>query len=225
MFDMNTLFKTGAAVFVSIITISNLAGCAGNPTPTTVVSSDATSYAVTSTNGLTLKLSINSTTYKTGDTVFILVDEFNTKKTANDVSTDNAVGWPVQGLNLDQNYTTRYPYPVGISILQGDFNLSDANTVQPLVLINPDEIRYGLPIPVVSSYDFQSLSDLATLQFKDNSVKGQVILPITGTVTANGFWKTGSSGNGGFSAFTPGIYTVIGGDEWGGIAILHFSIS
>ena len=49
-------------------------------------------------------------------------------------------------------------------------------------------------------------------------------MSMTDTVTSTGFW-TGNRPNATFSHFTPGIYTVVGGDEWGVLAILHFTVS
>jgi len=46
---------------------------------------------------------------------------------------------------------------------------------------------------------------------------------MTAKVTASGFWA-GSRPNATFSNFIPGSYTVVGGDEWGALVILHFTI-
>jgi len=47
---------------------------------------------------------------------------------------------------------------------------------------------------------------------------------MTTKVTSAGFW-TGSRPDATLNIFTPGIYTVVGGDEWGALVILHFTIS
>ena len=72
------------------------------------------------------------------------------------------------------------------------------------------------------SYTFQPWSDIAAIYTGYGSEPDSVNM--TAKVTPSGFW-TGSRPNATFGNFTPGSYTVVGGDEWGALVILHFAVS
>jgi hypothetical protein len=74
---------------------------------------------------------------------------------------------------------------------------------------------------VYYDYDFQPWSDVATIHTSNSEPYS---INMIATVTSAGFW-TGSRPNATFNNFTPGIYTVVGGDEWGALVTLHFTIS
>jgi hypothetical protein len=42
-------------------------------------------------------------------------------------------------------------------------------------------------------------------------------------VQTNGYWMASQNLN--EYNFTPGVYTVVGGDEWGSLVVLHFTVS
>ena len=41
-------------------------------------------------------------------------------------------------------------------------------------------------------------------------------------ITVTGYWINGQEAM--LSNFTPGVYTVVGGDEWDALAVLHFVV-
>jgi len=43
----------------------------------------------------------------------------------------------------------------------------------------------------------------------------------TYTFTGNGYWTDSSE----FKTFEPGVYTVAAADEWGALAIVHFTVT
>lgn len=206
--------------------VFGLTGCSSHVKPTTVISGDNKSYAVTATNGLRLTLSISSTTFKSGDSVFVFIDEWNTKTTGNNVTTASAKSSPISGLtyNLNPNGTGLYyyTYPIGISIWQGDYDLTEASSIRPLAIQNPSDVKYGPLIPVMASYDFKPLSDIATFRAENPNELEPASFRVTGTISPSGFWSTGLNS---FRNFPQGTYTVVGGDEWGAVAILHFTVS
>jgi hypothetical protein len=73
----------------------------------------------------------------------------------------------------------------------------------------------------ITFYDFRPSSDIAAIYTSYNTEP--LSISMTAEVTSAGFW-TGSP-KATFSNFTPGIYTVVGGDEWDALVILHFTIS
>jgi hypothetical protein len=46
-------------------------------------------------------------------------------------------------------------------------------------------------------------------------------------LVANGYWTKDSTDdyNSSFSNFNPGVYTVVAGDEWGALVVVHFTVS
>jgi len=140
----------------------------------------------------------------------------------NNIHTANA--WPVQALSVGPCGTLNYPF--GISILQGYYETKSVAAITPLRLFNPNA-RYNCPMILagIVSYDFQSESEVATIHTCYASEPWYSI-NMTAEVTSAGFWTvTHGHPTWTFSNFTPGIYTVVGGDEWGALVTLHFTVS
>lgn len=210
---------------VVMMAIPSFIGCGSHstsvttePTPYAVTSVDQASSTDTSANGLNLTLSMNSNTFKSGDTVSITIDERNTLVRENNLPVANL--WPVQGLNDGPTGTLNYPF--GISILQGYYEMNSVAYITPLTLYDPNAIYNGpMVLAGITGYDFQPSSDIAAIYTKYNSELMSITM-IAG-ITAAGSWTSGSNAT--FSNFTPGTYTIVGGDEWGAIAILHFTVT
>lgn len=188
------------------------------PAPTASPGASAQNSAtVTSGNGLSLTLSLNSATYTAGDQISIGIDEKNTLTSENNIPAANQ--WPVKGLNLGPCGTLNYPF--GIIILQGNYDGQSIVSVAPLQLYDPTAV-YHCPfiLASITSYNFQASSDTASIFSGDNSTP--LTLQMTTGITASGVW-TGSP-KATFSNFAPGVYTVVGGDEWGTQVIGHFTV-
>jgi hypothetical protein len=223
---MREKFRVGIriSVFVALAALM----CAGillsaspEPTPAatyTPITLDQYSSTVISKYCLSLTLSLNSTTYYPGEQIPITIDEKNTLPMENNIHA--ADRWPVQGLNLGPCGTLNYPF--GISILQGYYDEKSVVTITPLQLFHPNASYHCPPMLAAVSYDFKPWSDIADIYTGYDSEPWSINM--TAKVTSAGFW-TGSPPNATFSNFTPGIYTVVGGDEWGALVILHFTIS
>lgn len=170
-------------------------------------------------NGLSLTLSLNSTTYHAGEQITVTIHEKNTLATENSIAVANR--WPVQGLSVGPCGTLNYPF--GISILQGYYDAKDVGAITPLQLFDPN-VGYHCPaiLAGIVSYDFQPASDIAAIYTSYDSEPWSINM--TAEVTSAGFW-IGSCCNATFSNFTPGIYTIVGGDEWGALVTLHFTIA
>ena len=182
-----------------------------------------------------LRLDLNLSTTSNG-TLKVAVDEFNTLNQSNIVGVANS--WPLayDDLFLWTKTTCDLYLPAGYEILQGNYAQDNFTTGVPLWL----EAQVFLPgCPVMlppDSYNFTPLSDRASDVNKTFSTSG----------AWSGFW-TGSSSKGlavtrggdcpglpplnspsacslTFSPFAPGTYTMVAGDEWGQIVILHFTV-
>ena len=100
---------------VLLLALSGFYGCSGSSTPAIPSTTfNQTSDSITSANGLSLTLSINSTSYHPGEQISVNIDEKNTLTTKNNVRVANS--WPVQGLTVGPCGTLNYPF--GIAILQ-----------------------------------------------------------------------------------------------------------
>jgi hypothetical protein len=74
----------------------------------------------------------------------------------------------------------------------------------------------------ISTYQFQPSSDTAVV-FQLGNPDPVLSEKMTAVIQPAGYW-TGSP-TAALTDFTPGIYTVAAGDEWGAIVILHFTVA
>ena len=185
---------------------------------TTPTAFSQTSSMVTSANGLSLTLTIDSTAYQAGDKVSISIDEKNSLAKGNNVPAANI--WPVQGLIVSPCGTLNYPF--GIFIAQGYYDTANLASVTPLQLYDP-YAPYACPMILagITAYNFQPLSDIAAISAAGNS--SALTINMTTQIKAAGCWSGSPTAT--FNNFTPGIYTIAAGDEWGLLTVLHFTIS
>jgi hypothetical protein len=152
------------------------------------------------TTGLSLNLNL-STNYN--GWVILTVYEFNTLDRANSVSA--AQSWP-SNASLFQWVRESYEANVGMAgyeILQGNYGLSNFTEGTALWLQPPPSLLgcCGQGEESPTSYAFQPLGEA-------NVLSGSYA----------GYFAGGST----YTPLSPGIYTVLAGDEWGDVAILHF---
>jgi hypothetical protein len=188
-----------------------------SPTSTDVV--EMNSITSLSVNGLKLSVSLNTTTLQPGQEVSIVVDEQNTLSVSNKVLSSR--NWPLNGLILGPCGTLNYPF--GVSICQGYYSSANVSVATPLLLYAPGAI-YHCPaiLSEITAYVFQPSSNVAAILGSCDPNPCSTT-EMSAEVTATGYW-TGSP-TAALINFTPGIYTVIAGDEWGTSAVLHFVVS
>ena len=187
---------------------------------TITVTSDTSglnSSSTSSTNGLSLSLSLGSTTYQPGQEVSIAVDEKNALSTINNVTATT---------NFSSEFMSGYtnapsPLPFGLAVLQGNYTLSNYSTVMPLIIYDPSKVYIGTQVVGPTSYFFQPLNDTDVLSGGDyNSSNG---LKMQYEINVNGYWPNNASTTS--TNFEPGVYTVVAGDEWGALVLVHFTVS
>jgi hypothetical protein len=213
--DLILVIVSVLLLVIPIILRFTMPAATGNYTPVTL---GQYSSAAISRYGLSLTISLNSTTYHPGEQVCVNIQGKNILPTENEVRA--ARNWPVHGLTLTP--CGRLYYPFGISILQGYYDSGNVTGATPLQIFDPNVIRTCPLMEVVVSYDFQPWSDSANVYTAYELMPWSVNM--TTEVKPAGFW-TGSYPNATASNFTPGMYTVVGGDEWGTLVILHFTVS
>ena len=215
---MKSGISVPAVVFLALIIATSAAIGIGSTVRTSAHETDTTvtklgSVVVRSTSGLNLSLSLGSTLISPGQAVSVGIDEWNTLPQENVVP--SASNWPLQGLTLGPCGTLNLP--IGIEIARGHYTSSNISSAQPLQLSAPG--MYSCPaIFLVSSYTFEPSSDVAVGSFTER---------VSSTTNATGYWTGGNPpfyDTSTFSNFTLGEYTVVGGDEWGALAILHFAV-
>jgi hypothetical protein len=106
--------------------------------------------------------------------------------------------------------------------LKGYYDAENVADGVPLELFNPNSLYTCPAMMAVAFYDFQPWSDIADVYASYDHMSFPV--DMSRPFTAVGFW-TGSRPNATFSNFTPGTYTMVAGDEWGALVILHFTVS
>jgi hypothetical protein len=211
-----------AVAAVLLIFLLSLTGCSGlihSSTQTITVSPQGINSAVSnSVSGLSLSLSLDSADYQTGQTVNVAVNEINTLKKTNDVSA--AGNWAFPGLSVGPCGTLNYPF--GIAIFQGYYTAGDLLSVTPLKLDNPNAV-YPCPMILsdISTYAFQPSGDTADV-FQLGGTEPVLTETMNVQIHPTGYW-TGSP-NGALTNFAPGVYTVVAGDEWGALVVLHFTV-
>ena len=171
-----------------------------------------------SVNGLSLSLTLNSTTFQLGQEISVIIDEQNTLATVNNVSTSN--GWPLRGLSVGPCGTLNYP--IGVAIFQGYYTPSNVSSATLLQLYKPGIYHCPMILADINSYAFQPSSDIASVFGSCDPNPCLSDFKISSEITVTGYWVNGQGAAP--SNFTPGVYTVVAGDEWGTITVLHFVV-
>jgi hypothetical protein len=229
---MKLQIKIIAVLLLLLILLTAVAGCI---TPTSQSSSSNTSNItmlpiVTNANGvnsaiskskhgLSLSLTLLTSTYQPGQEVTIVINEYNTLSTTNNIPASNK--WPLKGLNLDP--CNPLSATLGVALFQGYYSFSDLFTATPLVIFAPSKVHCPIEyIPV--SYSFKPSSDIANIAIDSDPPSKLKEQQIRADITIEGYWNT-SDVNASFINLSPGVYTIVGGDEWGALAVLHFTVS
>ena len=189
-----------------------------NIVPTTLTLSPTTSTALTTTsmqvdNGLQLRVSLNTTNLTPDEPLQINVSEYNTFSADNNVAA--ATNWGVNGLTIGACSNIN-ELPFGVQVLQGDYNDQNISQGTPL------ELYAAVPcaqlIRLITGYDFLPYSSNAVIM-----PGGDLASPITmsATVTVNGTYLNGIQ----LIPLTPGMYTVVVGDEWGTLELLYVNVN
>lgn len=209
----SALFVSVAIVLVAITGVAAFTLPPSSNPPTFVGPKSVTTE---SAGGLLLGLSLNETTIAPGQTIGITVYEHNTLQGTNNVSASES--WPVSSLSVGPCGVTTMP--MGIALYQGNWSMLTISGQQPLQLYKPGPYYCPAIMGGVRAYVFQPASGEA-----------QVIGPcspnpcyssnMSSTIDVKGSWGTSLIQ---FSDFTPGVYTVVAGDEWGSVVVLRFEV-
>ena len=229
-------------IIVVLFILGTLAsGCVGNSTPTTTSSTTSTmpttitTSSTTSTtthpsalntsssqsaNGLSISLSLDSATYQPGQGITIILDELNTLPIMTNMPKSE---------NWVYDHFRRGPCdfisPFGAAIFRGDYTASNYSSAPPLTIYDPHATLTCPTNAPVISYSFEPSSDTANV-IEDSNNPGNNYLHFNYEVTIKGYWPDNDyNSNSKLTSFEPGVYTVVAGDEWGALVVLHFTIT
>jgi len=221
---MKHLHFVAVIVILLLVILTVTTGCvhraATTPSPTSTTKINMNkSISSKSANGLILSLSLDSTTYQPGQNITIVVDEKNTLSKTNKVATsDNWVYDHFRGDPCDSIS------PFGAAIFRGDYTVSNFSTAAPLTIYDPLATLMCPAYPRVISYEFQPSSDTANIIADSKYDQGFNSWHLNYEVIIRRYWPDIKSGN--YSTiFEPGVYTVVAGDEWGALVVLHFTVT
>jgi hypothetical protein len=193
--------STGATTTGTSVTSASSSGASTSSLTGTATSSEP--------NDLQLRLSTNATDIQYGGGVEISVSEYNTATTVENVSAAN--DWPVMGLS--DGACGPMAYPFGVAVFQGFYTSGNVSSGQPLQIY--PIVPCPMLIRLVTGYLFSPLNDSAVIL--PGSPNATTLMAVN--VTTIGTF------NDSLTPFGPGTYTVAAGDEWGGLTVLHFSVS
>jgi hypothetical protein len=197
-----------------------------------------TAQTANSTLGLELNLSLNSTVIDTSSSshaISVIISVYNTLPHVNNLSASHE--WPIENLSAG---SCNYELPLGIAVFNGYYTTANISSQSASSLF----LFPALPCPFEpspASYAFQPNSYYATIVGKPMVTSTS---PYTNTTTTretlvqqlmsdniplSGYCCTQIPMNGGFTSgsvpFAAGNYTLVAGDEWGQIVLLHFVVA
>jgi hypothetical protein len=189
------------------------------PATTTATSPGPSSVTVPSFHGLALTLSLDTTTPRPGQKLIVRVGVANTLATENTVP--SAKNWQPVGLTLGACGTTGFPF--GIAYYKGNYDAGGVASATPLYFYNPYLLPpCAAPLPV-DDYVFQPASDIALGRISGVPGDSANAFAMEVTLVIAGYWPSTPSSV--INPFTRGDYTIVAGDEWGSLAVLHFTVT
>ena len=165
-------------------------------------------------SGLVLNLSINGSSIAQGQSVEVHVSETNTLLTMNNVTAAQNWGTTFSLGRCSANY------PFGIALFKGHYTLQNFTQGERVSLQSPVQ-NYLCVRPPFSTgyYHFLPKSDTAVVQVDMGNQT--VTLPMGTSISIAGYWTA----EGSFTPLQHGTFTLVAGDEWGALALLHFSVN
>lgn len=196
------------------------------------VPSPETVETTNSTLGLKLTLSISSKIVPSQDSFVVSASIFNTLSTVNNLTASS--NWPVQGLSTgacDFDNDT-FP-PEGIAIFSGNYgknNISNASPIDFWELIEcpTQSALWGVNgLISFTSFAFLPKNDSGYFGYYASGPVSRGIIPARMSTYNITIWSSNDSASFGINSLgsaSPSNYTLVAGDEWGQIVLLHFQV-
>ncbi len=175
-----------------------------------------------SLSGLQLGLSINATNIRSGQS--LLVDVYEVNPTSSLVNLSAASAWLTRNLGIGISPCTFENEPISFDVLRGAYGPTNVTGGIPLQLDNYSVLYHCPPSWTARYWAYEPNSNTTVLngcQTIHCSSSG-LIFDNGQTITIDGTFTTGSPVL--FQTFTPGVYTIVAGDEWGAAILLQFTV-
>jgi hypothetical protein len=190
--------------------------------------------------GLKLTLTVNSTRIPSQDAIGITASVVNTLSTANNITASNA--WAVNGLlsgPCDLGDSTNELFsPVALGVFKGTYGLNDISSAgSPLFVWALVECPIDYGFIGNQAYALANITSYSLLPRSDNGTyAGYYIVSYSPETLAKGVFPTqmvdqaaiyAANGTGFFNSLgsaLPANYTLMAGDEWGQVTLVHFSV-
>lgn len=226
--SMNSSRSTPPTASTSALTgaSASLTSSSSSPASSSSVGSpNPTVEASNSSLGLELLASVNATDIPSEDSINVSMWMMNTRSSANNLSAAN--DWPVHGLSSWPCGVSDW-YPAGLAVYRGYYEVGNVSDGRPLNLWSSLMECPAEPIPSVTSYSFLPRDDIANYSGTSsgsggNPTRVESSVPIDFAQTlyaANGTEFYSSLGSS-----LPSAYTLVAGDEWGQIVLMHFRVT
>jgi hypothetical protein len=176
--------------------------------------------------GLNFSMAMNATFLRSGEAISITLNETNTLPHFNNITASN--NWVYSGFPEQEcsNGPGLSNLPIAMAIVQGYYSESDLNGTTSLPILSAPG---GGVCPTIffippSEYDFYPSSNVAAIVSNYGTLFFNVQNEsISTSLSFSGYYNS-SYPNTETIKFSPGVYTVIGGDEWGELVLLHFVV-
>ena len=212
-----------AFVVVAVVIVGSIAFLAfqtGVGT-TTTTSTQQTVQSTTNPEGLRLSLSVTPSEAYSVSSFNVSVSDFNVLAATN---TPTIIESPTAGgTRLTLGPCSQLP--LGFGLWQGYYSAGNLSAAPPLSLFQPGV--YSCPAEFsIAYFSFSPLSDNVSL-YSPQPKSGNATVPTEMWTMPDAFEQSFSgywTGQGVFQQFQPGFYTLVGGDDYGQLAIVHFYI-
>jgi hypothetical protein len=218
----STTTATFTVTYTSIMTSISISPTTVTHTTTTTVLTKATSpYASMITkDNLRMDLTLNASRVPLGGAVQITMNLTNVLNLHSLVAMSSA--WPISGLVWPPSPCySFYLMPIGLAVFAGYYVVGNVTSGKPMYIVQ-DGVHSCPYVPNFSGYLFDPFSNTATLTQDDGYV-----ISVYSSTNFSGYWAGGTPPfyyDQKFSQFSPGLYTVVEGDEWGDAVFLYFTV-
>lgn len=212
-------------VAASVALIATQTGGATRSTP-----GQQTSQSTSTGNGLRLSLAVNPSVVRSGGTITISISDFNTLLTSNAPAITGAPA--VSGTALTLGPCSQLP--LGFGVYEGYYDEGNLSSASPLDLFQPGVV-YSCPAEFnIAYFSFSPQSDVISLYSLQPSGSGNATVPTrmwtnpdAFTGNFSGYWTVQDQAvltSSVFHQFQSGVYTIVGGDDYGQLAIIHLYV-
>jgi len=236
-----TASTSGSSSSATTITTGSSTSSSSSVTLSSSSGLNQTLETTNSTLGLELLLSVNSTTIPSEDAINISTQVLNTRPTANNLTASD--DWAIQDLSSGPcdlgNSTNKLFSPVGLGVFRGTYALNNISSAgRPLFVWAAVSCPADFIFIGNQSYPLRSITSYSLLPKSDNGTyTGYYAVPGTPENLAKRVFPTGMGASGAIYAANgtgfynslhsalPSNYTLVAGDEWGQLTLLHFEVT